>query len=81
MNKGDLVKVSEQLPNPQARFRKVGHGNWAEEYRYIEISQLRDKIGIIILDGDGDDCGTIHVAFGSTVIRAYQDYFTKLKKV
>jgi len=80
MNKGDLVKVSQYLPNPQARFRIVGHGNWAEDYRYIEVSQLRDKTGIVILNS-ALDTGVCHIAFGSTVVRAYHDYFTKLIKV
>ena len=81
MKKGDLVKVRESAPNPKARFRIVGHGNWGYDFRYIELPQLIGKTGLVILVDTGDYCGTLHVAFGSTVIRAYHDYFTKLEKV
>ena len=81
MKKGDLVKVRENLPNPKARFRIVGHANWAEDFRYTDLSLLVGKTGIVTFVDDGDYCGTLHIAFGSTVIRTYHDYFTKLKKV
>jgi len=81
MKKGDLVKVRESVPNPKARFRIVGHGNWGYDFRYIELPQLIGKTGIITFVESGVPFVTLHVAFGSTVIRANDDYFTKLKKV
>jgi len=82
MQKGDLVKVSESVHNPKTLFRTVEHGKWAENSRYVELPLLIGKAGIVTLgDEDLDYCGVLHVAFGSTVVRAYHNYFTKFKKV
>ena len=80
MKKGDLVKVRKNLPNPRTRFRIVGHGNWEYDFRYIELPLLVGKTGIVTSVEGGGTFVTLHVAFGSTVIRANDDYFTKLKK-
>jgi hypothetical protein len=81
MQKGDLVKVSESVHNPKTLFRIIEHGKWAENFRYVELPLLIDKTGIVTLVDGGDYCGVLHVAFGSTVVRAYHNYFTKFKKV
>lgn len=81
MKKGDLVRIKKNLPNPRTRFRIVGHGNWEYDFRHIELPLLVGKTGIITFVESGVPFVTLHVAFGSTVIRANDDYFTKLKKV
>ena len=86
MNKGDLVKVGDLVKLKIKKHTSVTGNKYrfrlaTEDIQYVESEVLAGKTGIVILVYPGDYCGTLHIAFGSTVIRAYQDYFTKLEKV
>ena len=85
MNKiklGDLVRMRDvgllrDHFSVQYRFRVVG-----EEIQFVETKDLAGKVGIVVCDKENHMYanGVYHVAFGSTVIRAYQDYFEKVEK-
>ena len=76
MKKGDLVRIKE-IPPTQCvyRFRVA-----TEDIRYVESRELERKTGIVVSEETDLLRGVYKVAFGSIVIRAYQDYFEKVEK-
>lgn len=77
IKKGDLVRVAKVL-HTRASF-KVVSVNPKNQDQYCDALSLRGTTGIVLFEDD-DSWGTYHVAFGSTVIRAYEDYFDKVEK-
>jgi hypothetical protein len=77
MKVGDLVRIKTEYDHSHTqrvyRFRLA-----TRDIRYVESRDLEGKKGIII--SEGTDLGVYHVAFGSIVIRVYQDYFEKVEK-
>ena len=74
---GDLVKLKAKYHTSVTqrvyRFRLA-----TRDIRYVESRELEGKKGIVI--SEGTDLGVYRVAFDNVVIRAYHDYFEKVKK-
>ncbi len=78
IKKGDLVRLS-QIPHEQRTSFKVVSVNPKSQDQYCDALSIKATTGIVLFEDD-DSWGTYHVAFGSTVIRAYEDYFDKVEK-
>ena len=80
IKKGDLVRLS-QIPYKQKTSFKVVSANPKSLDQYCDSLSIKATTGIVLFEDD-DSWGmpTYHVAFGSTVIRAHEDYFDKVEK-
>jgi hypothetical protein len=80
IKKGDLVRLS-QIPHEQRTSFKVVSVNPKSQDQYCNALSIKATTGIVLFEDD-DSWGmpTYHVAFGSTVIRAHEDYFDKVEK-
>ena len=75
IKRGDIVRLAKK-PSHVADFKfKILNS----EDR-ITHTVLKSQIGVVLREHSSDDWGVYDVAFGDTVIYAYEDYFEKVEK-
>ncbi len=75
IKRGDIVRLAKK-PSHVADLR-FSILNSKERIHYTAIGS---QTGVVLREHSPDDWGTYNVAFGDTIIVAYEDYFEKVGK-
>lgn len=75
IKRGDIVRLAKKPSHvADLKFKIVN-----SEHRAL-YSVLKPQTGVVLCEHSPDDWGTYNVAFGDTIIVAYEDYFEKVEK-
>ena len=78
IKRGDIVRLAKKPVHPShVADLKFAILNSKDRIHYTAIES---QTGVVLREHSPDDWGTYNVAFGDTIIVAYEDYFEKVGK-